>query len=146
MNWCIVDSIYCIKNNINNCTCLLITPIWSPFHARNWTSDHAISAVLLQHTSSEGSPLLPVTFYSKKLNAAEQKYPVHDHEMLAIIQACSKWRCYLFNKGIVVYTDHKPLQYLQVQPNSMPATCVGWILWLITGWMFAIGQARPTLF
>ena len=50
-------------------------------------SDCAIGAVLLQHISSEGSPLLPVAFYSKKLNAAEQKYPVHDHEMLAIIQA-----------------------------------------------------------
>ena len=48
----------------------------------------------------------------KKLNAAEQKYPVHDHKILAIIQACSKWRCYLINKEVVVYTDHKPLQYL----------------------------------
>ena len=31
-------------------------------------------------------------------------------------------------------------------PNSMPARCLGWILWLNTGWMFAIGQARPILF
>ena len=48
-------------------------------------TNHAISAVLLQHASSEGSLLLPVAFYSKKLNSAEQKFPVHNHEMLAII-------------------------------------------------------------
>ena len=53
-------------------------------------SDHAIGAVLLQHASTESSLLLPVAFYSKKLNAAEKKYPVQDSEILAIIYACSK--------------------------------------------------------
>ena len=48
-------------------------------------SDHAIGAVLLQHTSKDSSPLLPVAFYSKKVNAAELKYPVHNNEILAII-------------------------------------------------------------
>ena len=48
-------------------------------------SDRAIGADLLQHASTEGYLLLPVTFYRKKLNEAEQKYPVHDHKMLAII-------------------------------------------------------------
>ena len=48
-------------------------------------SDCAIRAVLLHHTSSDGSLLLPVAFYNKKLNASEQKYPVHDHKTLAII-------------------------------------------------------------
>ena len=30
-------------------------------------------------------------------------------------------------------------------PSLMPAKCIGWILWLIIGWIFAIGQPRPTL-
>ena len=51
------------------------------------------------------------------MNTAEQKYKVHDCEMLAIIQACCKWCCYLINKEVVVYTDHKPIQYLQMQPK-----------------------------
>ena len=77
-------------------------------------SNHAIGAILSQHASSEGYLLLPVAFYSKKLNAAEQKYLVHDREILVVTQACSKWRWYLFNKKFVIYTDHKPLQYLQI--------------------------------
>ena len=83
----------------------------------NDASDHAISAVLLQHASTEDSLLLLVAFYSKKLNATEKKYPVHNYEILAIIQACRKRHRYLINKEVVVYTDHKPLQYLQRQPK-----------------------------
>ena len=78
-------------------------------------SDHAIDAILSQHVLLEDSLLLLVAFYSKKLNAAEQKYPVYDYEILAIIQACGKWCCYLINKEVVVYMDHKPLQYSQMQ-------------------------------
>ena len=48
-------------------------------------SDCAIGAVLSQHASSEGFLLLPVAFYSKKLNAVEQNYPVHDYKILVII-------------------------------------------------------------
>ena len=36
------------------------------FVLKSNVSDYAISAVLLQYTSSEGYPLLPVAFYSKK--------------------------------------------------------------------------------
>ena len=82
------------------------------FMLKTDASNCATGAVLSQHTSSEGSLLLLVAFYSKKLNSAEQKYPVHDHEMLAIIQAFSKYCYYLINREVVVYTDHKPLQYL----------------------------------
>ena len=47
--------------------------------------DCAIGAVLSQYMSSEGSLLLQVAFYSKKLNVTEQKYPVPDCEILVII-------------------------------------------------------------
>ena len=54
----------------------------------------------------------PVTFYSNKLTPTEARYHVLDHELLAIYQACMKWRPYLHGHRCTVYTDYKPLTYL----------------------------------
>ena len=47
----------------------------------------------------------------------EQKYTVHDPELMAIVHACSKWHCYLANRTTKVFTDHKPLEHFQSQPK-----------------------------
>ena len=54
----------------------------------------------------------PVAFYSKNLTPTEARYHVTDRELLAIYQACMKWRQYLNGHKYTVYTDHKPLTYL----------------------------------
>ena len=54
----------------------------------------------------------PVVFYSKKLTPIEARYHVTDGELLAIYQACIKWRQYLHGHKYLVYTDYKPLIYL----------------------------------
>ena len=53
---------------------------------------NATGAVLLQEYSDG---LHPVAFHSAKYNPAECNYRAADKELLAIIQACTKWRCYL---------------------------------------------------
>ena len=58
-----------------------------------------------------------MAYYSKKSNATERKYTVHDCELMAIVHACSKWRCYLANRTTKVFTDHKPLEHFQSQPK-----------------------------
>ena len=60
---------------------------------------------------------LPVEFFSKKLNATQHKYSVHEKEMLAIVKAVAKWKHLLFGMQIVVYTDHKPLIHLLEQKS-----------------------------
>lgn len=54
---------------------------------------------------------------SKKLSAAERNYPVHEQELLAVIQAIREWKCYLDGQKFTVLTDHKSLIYLQKQPH-----------------------------
>ena len=49
------------------------------------TSDVAVGADLSQNGQ-------PVAFYSKKFTPTEARYHVTDHELLAIYQACMKWR------------------------------------------------------
>ena len=55
----------------------------------------------------------PVGYFSKTMAPAETNYPIHDKEMLAIVQALQHWRAEL--EGTVdpveVVTDHKALEY-----------------------------------
>ena len=48
----------------------------------------------------------PVAYYSIKLNPTEARYHVTDQELLAIYQACMKWRQYLHGHRCTIYTNH----------------------------------------
>ena len=53
-----------------------------------------------------------MAFHSAKYNPAERNYGAGDKELLAIVQACTKWRSYLEGLPSVVYMDHEPHQML----------------------------------
>jgi hypothetical protein len=75
-------------------------------------SDYAVGACLLQ--TGEDGRLHPVAYSSKKLDAAERNYPIHEKELLAIKEALRVWRHYLENgKQIVILTDHESLKYMK---------------------------------
>ena len=62
-----------------------------------------------------------VAYCSRKLSLIECKYPVIDHELLAIFLACHRWPCYLHGaESTMVYTDHKVLVHLFTQPLLNP--------------------------
>ena len=77
-------------------------------------SDFAVGAVLSQkHEDGEH----PVAYESRKMNSAEQNYPTHERELLAVIHALRTWRHYLAGRKFTVVTDHYSLQYLRTQPH-----------------------------
>ena len=84
-----------------------------PFVVHTDASGFAVGAVLQQ---DQGKGLQPIAFLSKKMADAETRYPVHEQELLAIIQALTTWRHYLHGSKFVVRTDHKSLQFFQTQP------------------------------
>jgi hypothetical protein len=84
-----------------------------PFVVHTDASGFAVGAVLQQ---DQGQGLQPIAFLSKKMADAETRYPVHEQELLAIIQALTGWRHYLHGSKFVVRTDHKSLQFFQTQP------------------------------
>jgi hypothetical protein len=51
----------------------------------------------------------PIAFTSRKFTPAEHNYTTFDQEMLALVHACSLWRCYLHGKPFELITDHQPL-------------------------------------
>ncbi|CAI5483727.1 unnamed protein product [Closterium sp. Yama58-4] len=106
-----------LKNFLVSPHVLRIVDPPKPFEVVTDASDFAIDDVLLQDF---GNGLQPIAYESRKLQAAERNYPIHDKEMLAIIHAFKLWRCYLVGADVTVRTDHKSLQYLRAQPNLNP--------------------------
>ncbi|CAI7787244.1 unnamed protein product [Closterium sp. NIES-53] len=92
-----------LKNVICSPPVLRITDPHRPFEVVTNASDIAIGAVLLQDF---GSGLQPIAYESRKLHPPEKNNPIHNREMLAIMQSFKVWRCYLTRADVTVRTYH----------------------------------------
>jgi hypothetical protein len=97
-----------------NTPLLLLPNPESHFTITTDASDFAIGAVISQN---HGKGDQPVAYESRKLSPAEQKYPTHEKELLAIVHAIKIWRPYIEGKKFTVITDHSSLIYFTKQPN-----------------------------
>ena len=82
----------------------------SPTSLQNETDalDYVVGAVLTQHGHL-------VAYHSEMLSDAVYKYPTYDKEIYSIVQAYRQWKHYILWKETVIHTDHKPLQFMQMQ-------------------------------
>ena len=55
---------------------------------------------------------LPIAYYSRILNEPECNYSTIEKELLAIVSSVEHFRPYLLGQEFVIYTDHRPLQWL----------------------------------
>jgi hypothetical protein len=58
-----------------------------------------------------------ITYASQQLQHHEEHYPTHDLELLTVIHALKVCRHYLLGNLAHIYTDHKRLKYLFIQPD-----------------------------
>jgi hypothetical protein len=103
---------------------VLVTPDNSkPYTLHTDASGYAVGATLSQENSS--GVLQPVAFLSKKMNSAQRNYPVHEWELLAVMEALKAWRCFLYGAvaPIDIFTDHHSLQWINTQPNLSARQC-----------------------
>ena len=98
-----------VKNFLSVTPVLLIADFTKPFYVFVDASAIAVGAVLMQKGNDE--LYHPVSFFSKKLNSAQQNYGTTDREALALILAVRAFKIYLTGKT-VVYTDHEALRYI----------------------------------
>nr|XP_034889166.1 uncharacterized protein LOC118029398 [Populus alba] len=60
----------------------------------------------------------PIAFISKALGPRQQALSTYEREMLAILQAVTKWRHYLWGRHFMIRTDHISLKYMLAQKAS----------------------------
>lgn len=96
-----------------------ILAIYSPdLPTRIYTdaSLEGIAAILKQ--VQEDDKEKPVAYFSKKLNESQKKKKAVFLECLAIKEAVSYWKYWLMGKSFIVYTDHKPLENLNLKART----------------------------
>jgi hypothetical protein len=76
-----------------------------------YACDKGVGAVL----SQDGHP---VAYFSKALNATNQKLSTYEKEFLPVLMAVDKWRTYLSRQPFLIRTYHKSLCHLQDQSLS----------------------------
>ena len=72
-------------------------------------SDTAVGAVLQQRLNGVW---MPISFFSRKLHAAETKYSNFDNELLARYLAVKKFRYFIEGRQVTLFTDHRPLTFV----------------------------------
>jgi hypothetical protein len=126
-----------LKHAVTTAPCLAMPDDTKPFVVHCDASGYATGAVLMQE-HAEG--LRPIAFLSKKMNDAERRYPVHEQELLAILNALKAWRHYLGGRHFTVTTDHESLKYLETSTMATPRQ-MRWTAWL-SEFDFTIKYAR----
>ena len=64
------------------------------FRVETDASEHTIGGVLSQE---HGGKWKPIAFLSRTMQAVEQNYEIYNKELLAIVEALTKWRQYLLD-------------------------------------------------
>jgi hypothetical protein len=89
-------------------------------------SDYSKGAVLGQR--KEGR-VHAVYYASKTLSEAQLNCATTEKELLAVVFAFEKFRSYIMNSNVIVYTDHATIKYLLAKKDAKPRL-ICWILLL----------------
>jgi hypothetical protein len=116
---------------------------WSlPFEIMCDASDYAVGAVLGQR--NEGK-VHAIYYASKTLNEAQVNYATTEKELLAVVFAFEKFRSYIANSKVIVYTDHAAIKYCLSKKDAKPRL-IRWILLLQElMWKFGTRKGRRML-
>ena len=100
-----------LKARLLKAPVLIHTDHTKPCMLHTDVSDVVVGATLSQLDTKELPRL--VACRSRKLNKAQLNYPVHEKEMLALVDALEDWIHYLLGLEIHIFTDNSALWYLK---------------------------------
>ncbi|KAK8952364.1 hypothetical protein KSP39_PZI003940 [Platanthera zijinensis] len=106
---------------------IIISPDWSlPFTIMCDASNFAVGAVLGQ---VRDKVFHTIYYASKTLIDAQVNYTTTEKELLAVVFAFDKFRSYLVNSKVIVYTDHAAIRFLVEKKDAKPRL-IRWVLLL----------------
>ena len=80
-------------------------------------SPFGVSSILLQKQPGTQDAKI-ISYSSRALSPAEQKYSQIERECLAIVYACEHNRLYVYGRHFTIYNDHKPIVNTLNNPKS----------------------------
>ena len=104
------DAFKCIKNKLVEAELLHYPDFTKPFAVQSDAAKRGIGFVLMQEKDGE---MVPIQYGGRTLTKTEVNYCTTDKELLAVFYSVKKCEVYVLGHAFLVYTDHKPLLYLQ---------------------------------
>ncbi|RDX68931.1 Retrovirus-related Pol polyprotein, partial [Mucuna pruriens] len=99
---------------------ILQAPNWDlPFELMCDASNSALGAILGQK-AGVSQPAHIIAYASRTMDPAQQNYTTIEKELLAIVFALDKFRSYLLDSKIIVFSDHAALRYLLKKLDAKP--------------------------
>ncbi|WVZ97334.1 hypothetical protein U9M48_042881, partial [Paspalum notatum var. saurae] len=99
-----------LKKSLTSAPVLAQPDVTKPFDVYCDASGNGLGCVLMQ----EGRV---IAYASRQLRKHEANYATHDLELAAVVHALKIWRHYLLGNTCHIYTDHKSLKYILMQPE-----------------------------
>jgi len=113
-----------IKELLTSAPILAVADPSLPYELHVDSSGHSLGAVLYQ--KKDGLPRV-IAYGSRMLKPAEQRYPTHKREFLALKWAITEqFHEYLYGANCTVYTDNNPLTYV-LSTAQLDATGHRWL-------------------
>lgn len=94
---------------------IMAAPDWSrPFRCHTDACQFAVGGTLTQ--LDDAGREHPISYFSKRLSAAEENYTANDRELLGLVYFLQRFRCYLEGTEFEVFTDNQVLRYFFSKP------------------------------
>ena len=90
-------------------------------------SDIAIGSVLTQ-LDSDSKKYMPIAYMSRVLKGAEKHYLIYEKEALAVVEAATKFKPYIWGQQCEIFTDNSAITYLFGKSCEKNARAARWAL------------------
>ena len=114
-----------LRSNLEKTTKLTLPNFKKTFLLACDASGVALGAVLSQLDDEKNER--SIAFASRILSKTEQKWGITEREAFAIVWSVNYFRSYLLGNKFDLFTDHRPLTFLQILKNPSPK--IAW--WLL---------------
>ena len=106
-----------LKEKITSQPVLILPKRKGKFQVETDVLEHAIEGVLLQEQDGKWRPIASL---SRTMQPEEWNYKIYNKELLAIVDAITKWRQYLLDaiEKFKVWTDYENLKYFR-EPHKL---------------------------